>query len=383
MSHGKILLVTNPQSSSGLGGYINDALVASGRHCVIINPLASKLHKLWPVVSSLDWSRKRMWRKRWENTLFSVRAWNRNSEYVGSKIDKLFRSGDSIMMVAKEYFPHPQVDKYPYYVFIQYTMALSLADGVTPWLPPIKDRDAFIELEKILYSQAAHVFVSAYYVKRHLVEKYGVESDRITVAGGGIHPVFEKNMAVYPKLEMSNTIIFVGWDFGMKGGDYLLQAFVKVRKEIPSARLMIVGPTRPVARQDGVVWIGPVNDKLKLLNYYRQADIFVMPSLRDSFGFVFLEAMSQGLPCIGTAINAMPEIISNGETGFVVPPRNAEALADAIIMLLKNDILRINMGMKALERVRQNYTWRRTAECILRIMVNKSHSNSSEDVLMK
>jgi len=80
-----------------------------------------------------------------------------------------------------------------------------------------------------------------------------------------------------------------------------------------------------------------------------------MPSLRDSFGFVFLEAMSQGVPCIGTTINAMPEII--GDSGFVVAPDDADALAACIFEFYANPENRRVLGSRALARVRERFTW--------------------------
>jgi glycosyltransferase involved in cell wall biosynthesis len=74
-----------------------------------------------------------------------------------------------------------------------------------------------------------------------------------------------------------------------------------------------------------------------LINLYRQSDLLVMPSLRDSFGFVFLEAMIQGVPCIGTNINAMPEIIEDAKTGYIVPVRDPRCAGEGHSELLRSE----------------------------------------------
>lgn len=89
-----------------------------------------------------------------------------------------------------------------------------------------------------------------------------------------------------------------------------------------------------------------------------------MPSLRDSFGYVFLEAMTQGVPCIGTDLNAMPEIVQDGKTGYIVPLRDPQALADEILRYYADEENRQRMGQAALERVKQRYTWDRVAGVI-------------------
>jgi glycosyltransferase involved in cell wall biosynthesis len=83
-----------------------------------------------------------------------------------------------------------------------------------------------------------------------------------------------------------------------------------------------------------------------------------MPSLRDSFGFAFLEAMSQGLPCIGTRLNAMPEIIHEERTGYIVNRHDPADLANAIIRhYRKGQEQRSKMRWAAVDRVQQRYTW--------------------------
>jgi len=359
-------IITQPRASSGLGGYISDALVRQGYTVHVLDALASKPYKLWPVLRSIRFNREVMWKARWENMLFSSWAWRRNSRRNAQLLSRVRRPDARVLVVAKEYFPHAVGDVSDYDVFILYTMKLSLADGITPWLPPERDRAAFLALETDLYRKARRIYTGGAYVKPHLVAEYGVDPDRVVVAGGGVHPYFLEHAVNEVSPGFTNRIIFVGWDFGMKGGADLLQAFKQAHAQRPELELMIAGPDQGQwVEQAGVRWLGPVRSKDDLIALYRQSDLFVMPSLRDSFGYVFLEAMTQGVPCIGTDFNAMPEIIQHGKTGYVIPLNNPESLANAILAYYADPSHRREMGRAALERVKNHYTWDLVAERIM------------------
>lgn len=362
----QIAVVTQPQASSGLGHYIARALQQQGATVDIVDCLASKSFKLWPVLKSLRMNPDSMWRARWENMLFSSWAWNRNSRRNAKLLQKFCRADTRVLVIGKEYFPHPVGATSTYDVYILYTMKLALADGVTPWLPPVRDRASFLALETAFYRNARQVFTGGNYVKPHLVNEYGVDPKRIVVAGGGVHPFYLDHIAQdIPRL-WQNNLIFVGWDFGMKGGKDLLVAFSKIRAKRPETTLTVVGPdaSQHVA-QDGVIWKGPVQSKAELISLYRASDLFIMPSLRDSFGFVFLEAMSQGVPCVGANLNAMPEIVQHGQTGYIVPLHDPSALAQTILDYYAEPANRMRMGHAAQERVLKYYTWNQVALTLL------------------
>ena len=97
---------------------------------------------------------------------------------------------------------------------------------------------------------------------------------------------------------------------------------------------------------------------------YSKATVFVMPSIYEPFGIVFAEAMAHKLPCIGTNNCAMPEIISENKSGFLVPVEDSHILAKRIIEILKTPELAEEMGIYGYEKYRQNFTWGRVAEKI-------------------
>lgn len=105
------------------------------------------------------------------------------------------------------------------------------------------------------------------------------------------------------------------------------------------------------------------------LFFFKRADIFVLPTFNECFPLVLLEAMEQGLPCISSAIGGTPEIVDDGKTGFLVPCRKVESLANSIIILLKDESLRKRFGEAGRIKFEREYTLHRFEENIKRCLV--------------
>jgi len=97
-----------------------------------------------------------------------------------------------------------------------------------------------------------------------------------------------------------------------------------------------------------VIMLGKRKDVINILN---ESDVFVLPTLHENLGNVFLEASAVSIPSIGTSVGGVPEIIVNGETGILIPPYDSRALSEAILELYNKPNLRKDMGLKAYERL--------------------------------
>jgi len=106
---------------------------------------------------------------------------------------------------------------------------------------------------------------------------------------------------------------------------------------------------------DHVRYVGPVYDQAKDA-LFRDHDIFVFPTYQEAFGLVLLEAMQWRLPVIATIEGAIPEIVEEGETGFLVPKRDHEALAHRLACLLGDPSRRAQMGERGRARYLERYT---------------------------
>ena len=178
---------------------------------------------------------------------------------------------------------------------------------------------------------------------------YGIDSERFSPGPDEKDP--------YP------TILFTGKHRYYKDVGTLLKAVVQV----PDARLRILGdgPMRAQWESEAaglglgrrVEFLGEVSDA-DLPAHYRRAHVFVLPSnsRAEAFGMVLLEAMASGLPCVTTEIGTGTSwIVQHGVTGFVVPPRNPEAMAHALNQLVENEDLRCRMGAAGRKRVETSF----------------------------
>jgi glycosyltransferase involved in cell wall biosynthesis len=145
----------------------------------------------------------------------------------------------------------------------------------------------------------------------------------------------------------------MGGDFSRKGGDDLIAAWRQGRFG-ERARLDLVthAPVPSALEADGIhVHTGVDARSPAWRGLWRDADLFVLPTRDEAFGLVFQEAAAAGLPAVGTRITAIPEVVLDGETGVLVPPRDRGALAAALGRLLASPGLRLEMGTRARRHV--------------------------------
>jgi glycosyltransferase involved in cell wall biosynthesis len=143
-----------------------------------------------------------------------------------------------------------------------------------------------------------------------------------------------------------------------KGHRYLIAALPAILAEAPKTQLIIVGsgPLEAALREQ--VRTLSLTKSVAFVGYKRQIyaelarmDILCVPSLSEAFGIVILEGMAMGLPVVGTRVGGIPEVIRDGETGILVPPRDVPALAQACKYLLSHPEEGVQMGLRGKERV--------------------------------
>jgi glycosyltransferase involved in cell wall biosynthesis len=108
----------------------------------------------------------------------------------------------------------------------------------------------------------------------------------------------------------------------------------------------------------------------KLILHYQSADLLVLPSYNraEGFGMVLIEAQACGLPVIGTTVGGIPSAVVNGVTGILVPPKNSEKLAEAILIILNDEQRANDMGIAGSNRVRDKFTWDKSTEEFISII---------------
>jgi alpha-maltose-1-phosphate synthase len=214
-------------------------------------------------------------------------------------------------------------------------------------------------------------------VSEYSARELGAPLERTRVIYGGADP---QRFAPDPNQTRSG-VLFVGRLTPHKGVDRLLDALpIGASARIAGSEGHDPRPPesdypallRRLAHNKRVELLGPVSDQ-ELPGLYRSAEVFVLPSVSQTcygkniavselLGLSVLEAMSSGTPVIASAIGGVPEIIRDGETGFLVPPGDVGALRERLNYLLGDPRLAARMGTNAREEVLTRYTWRHVAE---------------------
>ena len=210
--------------------------------------------------------------------------------------------------------------------------------------------------------------------KHDIGRAYRVPRSRIAVTYAGVDSSFTTQPSQQKRSEDDPfTILFCGRLNGpheQKGVDVLLKSFPTVLKS-HKAELNIIGTGPRLAQYQALAGELGISKEVHFLGFvehqemprqYQQANLFVLPSRRESFGLVLAEAMACGLPVVATTAGAIPEVVEDGVTGLLVPSDDAEAFAAAVVSLLSDHKRMKAMGTAGATRVSEYFTWDRVAQ---------------------
>ena len=195
---------------------------------------------------------------------------------------------------------------------------------------------------------------------------YKLPPDRVWFIANGVGPEFFHARAFSPG--MASKLLFVGTWIDHKGIYYLAEAFEKVLRAIPEARLTIAGcmvPEETVRRSfapaaQAALEVWPFVSRAEISSLYAEHEIFVLPSLMEGMPLVVLEAMASGMPVITTESCGMTDLIEESHDGLFAIPGDADSLASATVKLCQDGELRQRLGNAAQEKMKR-YTWSASA----------------------
>lgn len=219
---------------------------------------------------------------------------------------------------------------------------------------PKKQLEKRAVVQKEFYKHCECIFTMGEWLADFLRGRY--PKNKIKAVGVGI------NVPALPadySQKKGNKILFVGRDFERKGGNVVVESFQILRKKyLKDAELFIAGPNEnPVNEEiEGITYVGNI-DAEELQHYFKICDIFCMPSYFEPYGIVFCEALVNGLPCIARNSFAMKEIITDGQTGYLLENDDAEVLASKMYQLLKNEEIIRNVRANR-ENYIERYSWK-------------------------
>ncbi len=228
-------------------------------------------------------------------------------------------------------------------------------------MTPDRRLGCFLEDELIRRSDSITCSTDIYAAK--VKKKYKLKSEKLSVISLGIEipkTVIRKEHTL--EFTRDKKVLFLGRLEKRKGIHILMQAIPQILKEIPNVSFTIIGrdaffqenessfqsPANknfktefwdklPPNAKDRVHLLGNASSET-LDEHYRSCDLFVAPSLHETFGYVYLEAMSYGVPVIGCKVGGVPEVIKDKGVGILIEPDDSKALAEAIIDVLKGKI---------------------------------------------
>lgn len=249
-------------------------------------------------------------------------------------------------------------------------------------------------IEDRAYKTADGIIAVSEQMKQDVIEAYNVAPEKVTVIHNGIdptfyEPTFDNNLlleyGINPEIPF---VLFVGRITRQKGISQLINA---ANYFTPNCQVVLCAgaPDTPEiaaetealinelkAKREGVILISEMLPREKIKVLYSHARVFACPSLYEPFGIINLEALSCETPVVGSAVGGIPEIIVEGETGYLIPlesvsrtdfnPANPEdfqkQFAAKINLLLENETLANQMGKAGRKRVLEKFSWESIAK---------------------
>ncbi len=226
-----------------------------------------------------------------------------------------------------------------------------------------------------VYRSARLIVPWSNWTKGSLIRDYGVPEEKIIVVPPGVDveqwspPPDGRQAAPLETTESLPRILFVGGDFARKGGPLLLDWFLGRGRERCELHLVTRTPPKLAEAVPGLhIHTNLEANDPQLLRLYAESDVFVLPTLADCFGVASIEAMATGLPVITTNVGGVPDIIDDGEQGFLIPPDDGQALAASLERLLDDAALRRAMSARARAKVVERFNAQRNATRLLELM---------------
>jgi glycosyltransferase involved in cell wall biosynthesis len=243
-----------------------------------------------------------------------------------------------------------------------------------------------VRIESLLMRQADRIIAECAQDRHDMQQLYGAAPGRIEVAPCGFDPEELWPMPMdeaRPRLGLAQDkfiVLQLGRMVPRKGVDTVIQGVAMLRAHHGvDAELLVVGGDfaerhgrdtpemmrlRALAAQLGIgehVRFAGQQGRAELRNFYGAADVFVTTPWYEPFGITPVEAMACARPVIGSEVGGIKSTVIDGVTGFLVPSRDPQAVADRLATLHRDPALASRMGREGLRRAYQHYTWRNVA----------------------
>jgi glycosyltransferase involved in cell wall biosynthesis len=236
----------------------------------------------------------------------------------------------------------------------QYPLVLTIHDP----RHHIGDRASQKQLQMVMdfgYRRARQIIVHGQQLKQIVVDECHISGDHVQVIP---HIKLGDDIAQNPIQEDNNLLLFFGRIWEYKGLKYLIRAEPLITAQIPGARIVIAGEGEDFAHyrammvhpQHFIVYNEYIPGE-KIPELFQQASIVVLPYIDATQSGVIPLAYTFAKPVVATTVGSLPEMVEHGQTGYLVPPRDERALAEAIVCLLQDKELRHKFGANGKRKI--------------------------------
>lgn len=337
-----------------------DNLEGLGHHVASRDVDLYGARRLWTAIQSTALTRRRWWvRYHLGSAGFAAR-----SEECARHIAALRGSFDVVLQIGAT-FRVPDDIGVPVVLYCDSSIELARAGRDSGYSDAaFLDDDEIADVrarEADVYARATRIVTMSHQLRESFIRDFGLDARRLVTVHVGPNVTITDAERPAAADGAAPTILFVGRDFGRKGGDVLVRAFSLVRERIPDARLRMIGSV-PGDAPEGVEFIpfqsrDTATGREAMDLAYRTADVFCIPTRFEPFGTSFVEAMLYGLPCVGPNAWAVPEIIVDGTTGLLATPEDPASYAEALARLLLDRTVARSMGRAGRTRAITEFSW--------------------------
>ncbi len=232
------------------------------------------------------------------------------------------------------------------------------------------DRRRRRTIYRLAAAQAKGVVAVSQDLRQHFCQTVGFPAKHVRVIYNGIRhrtisdttrdPILLESAGIPRAAKIVGTL---GNLYQVKGHLYLIRAARIILQYRPDSHFIILGRGAEECALKAEAKALGIQNRLHLLGYRDDAsrwlatmDVFTLPSLSEGLPLSLLEAMAAGIPAVVTGVGGMPEVIHDGETGFIVPPRNPEAMAEKILYLLEDPAVAAGLAAAGRSQVRQRFS---------------------------
>lgn len=210
-------------------------------------------------------------------------------------------------------------------------------------------------------------------LKETMIKKFKRLADDIHVLPRGVNSVYTRYVK-NPVDEEHHSVMYFGRIWGYKGIRYLIEAEPLITEKVPDAKIIIAGTGEDfqkyremmVHKEKFIVYNKFISHEM-VAELFQKASLIALPYIDGSQSGVIPQAYAFRKPVVITDVGSLAENVSDGETGFIVPPKDSKKLAEAIITLLTDDIKRRQMGESGYKKTKEELSWKRIAPQTLQV----------------